>query len=91
MLRSLLAESTGTRGALLEIQVAFGLNLPATKSLVSELPSMGFAPGYRIALLLLDEAARKSAQFAEDVAFNRGIALRVFSERDGALRWLAET
>jgi hypothetical protein len=91
MLRSLLSETADTRGMIVEVEVEFGLGLTSTKNLVSSLPAIGFAPDYRIALLLLNEASRKSARFAEDVAVNRGIALRVFSERDGALRWLAET
>jgi hypothetical protein len=88
MLRDLQAQSAGARGALFELQVAFGLNLIETKALVTGLPAIGFAPGFRLAVLLLDDAAARSAQFAEDVAFNRGIGLRVFRERAEALAWL---
>jgi hypothetical protein len=90
MLHALQAESAGMRGMLVEVEVTYGLGLTSTKDLVSSIPSM-FPNDFRIAVLLLDDAARKSAKFAEDVAFNRGIALRVFSERDDALRWLADT
>lgn len=88
MLRDLQVQSAGTRGALFEVQVAFGLNLTETKALVTDLPALGFPPGYRLAVLLLDEAASRAAQFAEDVAFNRGIGLRVFREREPAVAWL---
>ena len=79
----------GTSGALIEIRVAFGLDLLSTKDLVTGWHSMGFPARYRIAMLLLDEAARESAQFAEDVAVNRGLGLRIFRERGKALAWLA--
>jgi hypothetical protein len=88
MLRDLQAQSAGMRGVLFELQVAFGLNLIETKGLVTGLPDLGFPEGFRIALLLLDDAAARSATFAEDVAFNRGIGLRVFRDREQALAWL---
>ena len=88
MLRSLQEQSAGMRGALFEVQVAFGLNLMETKALVASLPAVGFPPGFRLALLLLDDAAARSAEFAEDVAFNRGIGLRVFRDRSQAVAWL---
>ena len=75
-------------GALVEVRLAFGLDPVATKALVLALPAMGFAPEYRIAVLLLDDAARDAARFAENVAFNRGLAVRVFDERAEALEWL---
>ena len=87
MLREVQAQRAGTRGALFELQVDFGLNLTSTKELVSSLPALGFPPDYRLALLLLDDAAARSAEFAEDVAFNRGIGLRVFRDRAAAERW----
>jgi hypothetical protein len=39
-------------------------------------------------VLLLDEQARRSADFAQVVAENRGVPVRVFSEREAALKWL---
>lgn len=87
MLRELQAHSSSTAGVLFELRVDFGLSLTSTKDLVSGLPALGFPPGYRLALLLLDDAAARSAEFAEDVAFNRGIDLRVFRERAAAERW----
>ena len=87
MLRDLQAQSAGMRGALFELKVAFGLSLTSTKELVQSLPGMGFPAGYRLAILLLDDAASRSAEFAEDVAFNRGIGLRVFRDRAAAENW----
>ena len=74
--------------ALVEVRLAFGLDPVASKDLVLALPAMGFAPEFRIAVLLLDDAARNAARFAENVAFNRGLAVRVFDERAKALEWL---
>jgi hypothetical protein len=87
MLRDLQAQSAGTQGVLFELRVAFGLNLTSTKELVTSLPSFGFPAGYRLAMLLLDDAASRSAEFAEDVAFNRGIGLRAFRDRAAAESW----
>lgn len=90
LLKSLLQASreSGLERALVEVRVAYGLDPVSTKSLVVALPALGFPKSYRIAVLLLDEAARESASFAEDVAVNRGIGVRVFSGRDEALAWL---
>jgi len=79
----------GTSGALVEARVASGLDLLATKALVTGGQAMGIPQAYRVALLLLDDGGRESAQFAEDVAVNRGLSLRVFREREKALAWLA--
>lgn len=89
MLRDLQAQSSGTLGALFELKLAFGLSLTSTKELVSSLPSLGFPAGFRLAVLLLDDVARRPAEFAEDVAVNRGIGLRVFQDRAEAERWVA--
>ena len=75
--------------ALVEVKVAFGLDPVGVKSLVTGLPAMGFPSHFRIAVLLLDEAAAKATRFAEDVAVNRGIALRLFRDRAEALAWLS--
>ena len=92
-LRAMIAEMArsidGTVGALVEARMASGLDLLATKDLVTGGQAMGIPPAYRVALLLLDEGGRESAQFAEDVAMNRGLGLRVFREREKALAWLA--
>ena len=91
MLTELLQQSREANllGALVEVRLAFGLDPVATKALVLALPALGFAPDYRIAVLLLDDAARNAARFAENVAFNRGLAVRVFDERAKALEWLS--
>jgi len=76
--------------SLLEVKVAYGLDPASVKGLVIGLPAMGFPSHYRIAILLMDEVARESAEFAEDVAVNRGIEMvRVFREREAALAWIA--
>jgi hypothetical protein len=74
--------------ALIELQVAQCLNFLDTIQVMSELPAMGFPDNYRLALLITDDKMRASAQFAETVAVNRGLAVRAFQERDAALRWL---
>ena len=47
-----------------------------------------FPPQFRFALLLLDAQARRSADFAQNVAENRGIQVQVFFAREPALQWL---
>jgi hypothetical protein len=90
MLKAMAASSSGGQviGALVEVRVAYGLDLVSSKDLVLSLPSLGFPRSYRIAVLLLDEVASQAAQFAEDVAVNRGLAVRVFRDREQALGWL---
>jgi len=90
MLKEMAARSTGGQvmGALIEVRVAYGLDLVSSRDLVLSLPSLGFPRSYRIAVLLLDEVASQAAQFAEDVAVNRGLAVRVFRDRAQALGWL---
>jgi len=88
MAREMVAALEGTKGALVEVRVPFGLDLLSTKDLVTGWHAMGVPADYRIAMLLLDDAARESAQFAEDVAVNRGLGLRVFRDREKALAWL---
>ena len=89
MLKDRAARSTGeVIGALVEVRVAYGLDLVSSRDLVLSLPALGFARSYRIAVLLLDEVASQAAQFAEDVAVNRGLAVRVFRDRAQAIGWL---
>ncbi len=74
----------------IEVKVAFALDPASIKGLVVGLPGMGFPRHYRIAVLLMDDVARDAAQFAEDVAVNRGIEMvRVFREREAALAWIS--
>jgi len=75
--------------ALVELQVEQCLSFMDTMQVMSALPALGFPTGYRLALVITDEKMRASAQFAETVAVNRGVAVRVFDERDAAVRWLA--
>jgi len=82
------ASGSGARGALVEVRVSRGLDLITTKRLVSEFPSLGFPAGFRVAVLLLDDTSRSAAYFAEDVAVNRGIPLKIFTEHAAALAWL---
>ncbi|HUQ24616.1 MAG TPA: hypothetical protein VM140_03020 [Burkholderiales bacterium] len=74
--------------ALIELQVEQCLNFLDTVQVMSELPALGLPADYRLALLITDDKMRASAQFAETVAVNRGLAVRAFRERDAALRWL---
>jgi hypothetical protein len=90
MLSELLAQSRahGVNGALVQGRMAFALDPASTKSLVARLPQLGFPANFRIAILLLDDITRVSAELAESEAVNRGIALRVFRDRAEACAWL---
>ena len=91
-LRALLREMAQRRGeacgALMEVKVAVGLDFVGIQTLLEETVSLGLPLDFRFAVLLLDEQARRSADFAQVAAENRGVPLRVFSERDAALKWL---
>ena len=81
MLKAMAASSSGGQviGALVEVRVAYGLDLVSSRDLVLSLPSLGFPRSYRIAVLLLDEVASRAAQFAEDVAVNRASRCACFA------------
>lgn len=50
-----------------------------------------FPPRTRLAVVIpSDPAQAESARFAETVALNRGIAMRIFLEHDDAIRWLRQ-
>lgn len=83
-----LAQAGGPPRALIELRVAQCLNFLDTVQVMSALPAMGFPGGYRLALLITDDSMRASAQFAETVGVNRGVAVKAFDVRDEALRWL---
>ena len=69
--------------ALIELRTEGCLDTLDTMDVVSSLPR-----DCRIALLITDERMRDSAEFAETVAVNRGIAVRMFDRRASAERWL---
>ena len=78
----------GPARALVELQVEQCLNFLDTMQVMSELPALGFPSHYRLALVITDEKMRASAEFAETVGVNRGIAVRVFDRTDADLIWL---
>jgi hypothetical protein len=90
--RAMLHELARQRGdlccALLEVKVAVGLDFAGTQALLDETPQFGLPIGFRYAVLLLDEQARRSAEFAQVAAENRGVPVQVFSDREAALEWL---
>ena len=50
-----------------------------------------FPPRSRLAVVIPpDPAQAESAQFAETVAVNRGIAMKIFLAKDDAMKWLIE-
>jgi hypothetical protein len=83
-----LAKAEGPPRALIELLVDQCLNFLETVQVMSDLPTLGLPSGYRLALLITDDRMRASAQFAETVAVNRGVAVKTFDRRDEALRWL---
>ena len=84
-----LAKMKGPPRTLIELLVDQCLSFLDTMKVMSDLPLLGLPGDYRLALLITDEKMRESAEFAETVAVNRGIAVRVFDQRDAALAWLA--
>jgi hypothetical protein len=88
MLHDLARQRGDLRCALLEVKVAMGLDFVGTQALLDETPQFGLPIGFRYAVLLLDEQARRSAEFAQVAAENRGVPVQVFSDREAALKWL---
>ena len=79
---------SGRAGALIALHVDECLNSLDTLDVVTAIPLLGLPPDFRIALLVDNDSMRASAEFAETVAINRGIAVRAFAERGPAVSWL---
>ena len=74
----------------LELDQKFPLSPTSQHQLVTRLPQIGFSYRHRIALVHKTVEARKSNDFINVVAFNRGVNVRNFPNLEDAHAWLRE-
>jgi hypothetical protein len=84
------SESSGRRRILIELDQQFPLSPTSQYTLVSRLPEIGFTVNHRIALVHKMPEARKSNEFINLVATNRGVNVRNFPSLNDAEIWLRE-
>src|SRR5262249_30698654 len=75
---------------LIEIDQKFPLSPASQHQLVTRLPGIGFNHRHRIALVHKTSEARKSNDFINLVAFNRGVSVRNFHSLHDAETWLQQ-
>jgi len=84
------SESAVRPRILIELDQKFPLSPTSQHQLVTRLPSIGFNHKHRIALVHQTGEARKSNDFINVVATNRGVNVRNFPSLHDALTWLRE-
>jgi hypothetical protein len=75
---------------LIELDQKFPLSPTSQHQLITRLPQIGFTVRHRIALVHRTAEARKSNDFFNLVAFNRGVNVRNFPSVEDAHAWLRE-
>ena len=80
----------GRNRILIELDQKFPLSATSQYTLVSRLPEIGFTINHRIALVHKTLEARKSNDFINTVAVNRGVNVRNFPGLHDAESWLRE-
>ena len=73
---------------LIELDQRFPLSPTSQHQLVTRLPQIGFTTKHRIALVHRSDEARKSNEFINVVAANRGVNVRNFPSQHDAETWL---
>jgi hypothetical protein len=81
---------SGRPRILIELDQKFPLSPTSQHALVTRLPEIGFTHEHRIALVHRTAEARKSNDFINLVAANRGVMVRNFPGLDDAKTWLRE-
>jgi len=81
---------SGRPRILIELDQKFPLSPTSQHQLVTRLPEIGFTHKHRIALVHRTVEARKSNDFINLVAFNRGVNVRNFPSVEDAHTWLRE-
>ena len=84
------SERLERRRILIELDQKFPLSATSQYTLVSRLPEIGFTINHRIALVHKTPEARKSNDFINTVAVNRGVMVRNFPGLHDAESWLRE-
>jgi hypothetical protein len=81
---------SGRPRILIELDQKFPLSPTSQHQLVTRLPEIGFTRKHRIALVHRTAEARKSNDFINVVALNRGVNVRNFPSVEDAHTWLRE-
>jgi hypothetical protein len=81
---------SGRPRILIELDQKFPLSPTSQHQLVTRLPEIGFTSKHRIALVHRTAEARKSNDFINVVALNRGVNVRNFPSVEDAHTWLRE-
>ena len=84
------SETAARPRILIELDQKFPLSPTSQHLLVTRLPSIGFGHKHRIALVHQTLEARKSNDFINLVAANRGVNVRNFPSLHDAETWLRE-
>jgi len=84
------SEKSGRARILIELDQKFPLSPTSQHTLVTRLPEIGFTHKHRIALVHRTAEARKSNDFINLIAMNRGVNVRNFPGLDDAENWLRE-
>ena len=84
------SERLERRRILVELDQQFPLSSTSQYALVSRLPEIGFTVNHRIALVHKTPEARKSNDFINTLAVNRGVNVRNFPVLHDAESWLRE-
>jgi hypothetical protein len=84
------SERLERRRILIELDQKFPLSPTSQYQLVTRLPQIGFTIDHRIALVHKTPEARKSNDFINVVASNRGVMVRNFPGLHDAESWLRE-
>jgi hypothetical protein len=84
------SEKLGRPRILIELDQKFPLSPTSQHQLITRLPQIGFTVRHRIALVHRTEEARKSNDFINLVAFNRGVNVRNFPGVHDAETWLRQ-
>ncbi len=85
------SEKSSRARILIELDQKFPLSPTSQHQLVKRLPEIGFTHKHRIALVHRTAEARKSNDFINLVAFNRGVNVRNFPSVEDAHTWLRES
>jgi len=84
------SEKSGRARILIELDQKFPLSPTSQHQMVTRLPEIGFTHKHRIALVHSTPEARKSNDFINIVAANRGVNVRNFPNVEDAHTWLRQ-
>ncbi len=82
------SQERGVEKALIELDIEASLSFKIILTLIEELGQYGFPPGFRFAAVLLNERIKGAAHFTQAAGVRRGRSIKLFRDREEAIRWL---